>query len=424
VNLLCPCLLLLSLACTGQIRAGLPAPSPAPARPSFEEKLRAARYDLRVGSDGFEGTAAPILAKAIAEARFVGIGEDHLSREIPTFATAVCDQMADEGLFALAMEIGPQLAAFMTGTMEQPDRIERLAAWQKRYPSSVVFLNSRQENDLVSHAAKRVHGPGLQLWGLDQEFLGAAGSLLDAILATAPGPEATAALTALRKQEEHDADLARASGDPAKLFLLAADDQELASAGALLQRQGSPAANDLFSELVRSHEIYVKSGQGDPDANGQRARLLKEHLHQHFVAAEAAGQRGKVLLKFGDWHLYKGFNPLHQRDLGAYLAEVAEGQGERSLNIAVLGAKGVHIEYGGYERLYKAEPFVLDEDEAYRWLKPAIDNQVAGAWTLYDLRQLRFKKFAEGLDMDMQNFLYSYDLLVIIPELTPAQMIE
>ena len=54
---------------------------------------------------------------------------------------------------------------------------------------------------------------------------------------------------------------------------------------------------------------------------------------------------------------------------------MAEGQGERSLHIAVLGAKRVHIGYGGYERPYKTEPFVMAEYDGYRWLKPAFDNQ-------------------------------------------------
>ena len=109
--------------------------------------------------------------------------------------------------------------------------------------------------------------------------------------------------------------------------------------------------------------------------------------------------------------------------MNARLAEVAEGQGERSLHIAVLGAKGVHLGPGGYERPYQTAPFVLDEDDDYRWIKPAIDNQVPGAWTLYDLRSLRFQRFASGLTPEMQSFLYNYHLLVIIPELTPAQMI-
>lgn len=145
VNFSRRCLFALTLACTSALQAQTPTPSPAPARPAFEERLRAARFDLHVGSEGFTGTAAPVLEKAIAEAHFVGIGEDHLSREIPQFATAVCDVMAKQGLSALAMEVGPHLAAFMTSTLGQPDRTGLMAAEQKHYPSSVVFLNSVQE---------------------------------------------------------------------------------------------------------------------------------------------------------------------------------------------------------------------------------------------------------------------------------------
>ena len=130
-----------------------------------------------------------------------------------------------------------------------------------------------------------------------------------------------------------------------------------------------------------------------------------------------------MLLKFGEWHLYKGFNPLHQRDLGNYIAEMADGQGSSSLHICVLGAKGTHMLYGGYNRPAKLEPFVMAEDDDYHWLKPVVDNQVPNAWTLYDLRNLRFQKLG-AVDPDMERVIYGYDLLVIVPELTPANSIK
>jgi hypothetical protein len=60
----------------------------------------------------------------------------------------------------------------------------------------------------------------------------------------------------------------------------------------------------------------------------------------------------------------------------------------------------------------------MDQDDDYRWLKPAIDAQKAGSWTLYDLRKLRFKHL--DLNADWERTVYGYDFLVIIPELTPA----
>ncbi len=402
------------------------APTVLPAKPSLEQKLREARFDLQVGTSGFTGSGAPVLNQAITEAPYVLIGEDHATREIPRFTTAVCDLMAKQGLLALAMEVGPQAAQFVTGTLGKPDRLAEMAALQKRYPSSAAFVDFAQENDLVEHASQAAGKAHFQFWGLDQEFFGAGGWLLDEILATKPGPQATAALQRLRTQEQQAAAQARETGDPSKLFLYVAKDAELAETAALLHKEGSPAANASFHELIVSHEIYLKNSQGDQESNAQRARLLKEHLRQHLEAAAAAGQNGKVLAKFGALHFYKGFNPLQQRDLGNYIAEVADGQGARSLHIAVFGAKGTHIGFAGYGRPYATEPFVLAEVKGFRWLKPLLDNQVQSpdAWTLYDLRRLRFQGLGDAMDADLKSLVYGYDLLVIIPELTPGNVAQ
>jgi hypothetical protein len=403
--------------------AQAPAETAQPQPTAFEQKLRESRYDLRLESGKFLGNAAPVLESAIANAQYVLIGEDHITREIPQFATAVCDLMAPQGLSAMAVEIGPQVAEFVSASFGKPDRLTRMAALIQRYPNSVAFMDVRQENDLVAHCAEVAHAPHFRLWGLDQEFLGSAGWLLDQILATHPGSSATAVITRLKGEEQQDAVHAKATGDPSKLFMFAAPDSELAEAAAVLRREGDAQANVLFGELIESREIYLKNMQGSPESNSQRARLLKSNFRHDMEKAATGDRPQKVLVKFGDWHLYKGINPLHQRDLGNYIAEMADGQGSSSLHICVLGAKGTHREFTGYDQPTKLEKFVMDEDPDYRWLKPAIDNQVPNAWTLYDLRKLRFAKLGP-VDPGMERMIYGYDLLVIVPELTPADLIQ
>jgi len=391
--------------------------------PAFEQKLREARYDLRLENGGFAGNAAPVLEIAIANAQYVLIGEDHITREIPQFATAVCDLMAPQGLSAMAVEVGPQVAEFVSNSFGKPDRLARMAALTHQYPNSVAFMDVQQENDLAAHCAEVSHNSHFHLWGLDQEFVGSAGWLLDQILATHPGLAAATVITRMKGEEQQAAASAKATGDPSKLFLFAVTDSELAEATAVLQREGNPAANALLVELIESHEIYLKNMQGSPESNSQRARLLKTNFQRDLDKATASDRPKKVLVKFGDWHLYKGFNPLHQRDLGNYIAEMADGEGTSSLHICVLGAKGTHREFAGYDQPTRLEKFVMDEDPDYRWLKPAIDNQIPNAWTLYDLRKLRFTKLAT-LEPSMEKLIYGYDLLVIVPELTPADMIQ
>jgi hypothetical protein len=386
---------------------------------ALDQKLREVRFDLRIQDGKITGGGAPVIEKAISGAKYVLIGEDHITHEIPQFAAAVCNIMAPQGLTGMAVEVGPQVAKMVSSSLGKPDRIDRMAALTKQYPDSVAFLNVREENDLVEHCSEVAHHPNFQVWGLDQEFVGSSGWLLDQILATHPGPAATATFTRMKAEEKKTAESAFDTGDPSKLFLFSVSDTELTEAAEVLKREGNAFSNELFRELVESHEIYLKNMQGSPDSNTQRAQFMKQNLQKDLDAAP----RQRVLLKFGDWHLYKGFNPLHQRDLGNYVAEIADGEGSSSLHICVLGAKGTHVGFGGYNRPEKLEPFVLTDDSDYRWIKPAMENQVPNAWTLYDLRSLRFQKLA-NLDQDMERLIYGYDLLVIIPELTPASVIR
>ena len=418
-NFLCVAALLALQFAENQVPTGTAQPQPS----VFERKLREVRYDLRLENGKIVGNAAAVLESAIGNAQYVLIGEEHITREIPQFTSAVCDIMATQGLSAMAVEVGPQAAEFVSSSLGNPDRLARMSSLTQKYPDSVAFLNIRQENDVVGHCAQIASTPHFHLWGLDQEFLGSAGWLLDQILATHPGPAATTTITRLKSEEQRDALRAKETGDPTKLYLYAASDSELTEAAAALRRDGNSAANALFRELVASHEIYLKNLKRSPESNSQRARLLKLNFRLDLEKAAAEDQPQKVLVKFGDWHLYKGLNPLRQRDLGNYIAEVADAQGSTSLHICVLGAQGTHRLYGGYDRPTKLEKFVIDEDHDYRWLKPAVDSQSPNAWTLYDLRKLRFTELGP-VDSDMERMVYGYDLLVIIPEVTPADPIQ
>ncbi|MEO6923419.1 MAG: hypothetical protein ABI142_06300 [Bryocella sp.] len=392
---------------------------------TLEQSLKSVRYDLQVSQQNeLSGSGLPVLSKAVDSAQFVLIGEDHLTMEIPQFVAAVCDLMAPGGLNAMAVEAGPQAAKFVDDSFGKPDRVARIAKLIKQYPDSVAFLNARQENDLAAHCAHASHQSDFQLWGLDQEFLGATGWLLDGILATHPGREAAKAVQHLQIKADQDRVAAAKTGDPSKLFLLQpVDESDLSKTEELLRKQGTPEANSLFRELLVSHKIYRANVEGRHESNSMRAQLLKENLRNNLDKEYAKRMHPRVLLKFGDWHLYKGFNPLHQLDLGDYVAEIADGQGASTLHICILGARGVHALYAGYGRPPALQPFVMDEDRDYRWIKPAMDSQVSSGWTMYDLRKMRFQKIA-GLDPDFSRLIYGYDLLIIVPELHPADMIN
>jgi hypothetical protein len=287
-----------------------------------------------------------------------------------------------------------------------------------RYPDSIAFLDMKQENDLVAHCAEVSHNPNFRLFGLDQEFLGSAGRLLDQILATKLGPLSASVFQRLKKAEQDAAVKAKETGDPLRLFLLSSKDAEMSDATRALEHDGNPKAKALFNEFTLSRAIYHKNLEGHaPESNNERAHMLKRNFRRDM---DLIGRKQKVLVKFGDSHMYKGINEIHQRDLGNYIAEMADGEGSNSLHINVLAAKGTHRIYGGYLRLPRLEPFTLGKDE---WLRVPADNAMAGSWTLFDLRKLRFQKF-RSIDPAMERVIYGYDLLVVAPEFTPADSLE
>lgn len=54
---------------------------------------------------------------------------------------------------------------------------------------------------------------------------------------------------------------------------------------------------------------------------------------------------------------------------------------------------------------------------------PAVKAANQGSRTLYDLRRLRFGHAAD-LDTNLERVVYGYDLLVLIPQITPADSVE
>jgi len=388
------------------------------ATPSFTQALHEARSNLMLKDGHLAGEGARALSNAIAKAHYVALGEDHLTHEIPQFAAALCDAMAPQGLDALAVETGREVGQLVAPKLADGAASAAISALIHKYPDSVAFLNMRDEVDLATHCAK-AGGPAFKFWGLDQEFLGSAGWLLDLIEQQHLTPKAEAKIRALQAEEQRDAEAAARTGDPAALFLFQESDHELAETKEVLKAGGNQAANTIFDELFLSHTIYASHKANRDWSNHARALFLKETFLHDLEDLDNARKPPRVLLKFGEGHLYKGINPLRQRDLGNFVAELADGQGANSLHIAVLGVRGMHRLYAGYRRPTRLEPFTLDLDDDYAWLKPALADLMSSGWTEIDLRRLRFRKL-RGLGPEWERMIYGYDFLILVPELTPA----
>ncbi|WP_439472792.1 hypothetical protein [Brevundimonas sp.] len=391
------------------------------ATPSFSSRLARVITPLEVGPNGLSGAGAPVLTEAVSASRYVMIGETHMTREIPAFTTQICRLMAPGGLTAMAIETGPEAARVIDGAMRSDDRATRVGDFLQANPDGVAFYRGSDEVETAGDCAAAA-GADFELWGLDQEFLGSADHLLQEMLAAEPGPVARAALTDLAAKSQAATAVARASGSPMELFLLSAAQADLDQAAAAIAQDGGTRVQYLFGLLTESRAIYQASQARQGDPNGRRARAMKRTLAAHL--AENPGAR--VLLKFGGWHVYKSLNPLNQRDLGAWVAERADGEGVTALHILVEGVRGELAGYGGVARPARIQAFDVTNDEGADWRKDVLLAQPAdaapGSWMLVDLRRLR----AEGLTSappEWRDLALAYDIAVLAPTFSATSLL-
>ena len=388
---------------------------------TFAKRLAQAGSPLTVQPEGFSGPGAAILSDAIAGSRYVLIGESHFSREIPAFTTNVCRLMAPGGLTAMAVEIGPEAAGVVNALLRAPNREQQISDFMSSHPDAMAFLSGRDEGQTAADCAG-VAGPDFKLWGLDQEFLGASGYLFEQMLAAGPGPLARVQIEALAEQERTAMRAALISGSPGDLFLLKATDAALDQAGKAIDRDGGDRARALFAALRETRAIYQASQSRSGDPNGRRARLMKRTLSTHFAEAPQA----RLLMKFGAYHLYKGYNPLGQRDLGNFVAERADGEGVKSLNVIVTGARGVQAGYNGVGRQVAAHDFDATTGKDSDWSKDVMLARPSGTppgdWFLVDLRRLRGADL-EALTPEWRALIRGYDLAVVAPELSASTVL-
>jgi erythromycin esterase-like protein len=393
----------------------------SPPKDTFAARLEQVRTSLQVDDQGLHGPGATVLADAIANSRYVLLGEDHLSREIPQFTAGVCRLMVPGGLDSLAVEIGPEAAHVVNANLRRGDRVERLSEFLHNHPDAFAFQNGRDESDMAAACAKAA-GARFQIWGLDQEFMGASGYLLEQMLAAKPGSKAKEAIEELARIDRTATEKALASGSAGDLLIYSVSDQQLAKIGRGIRQDGGSRVVALFDALIETRAIYLGQNSDPFASNGRRARLMKRTL-VHYLAKHP--QPARVLFKFGDAHMGKGINGLGQRDLGNFVAERAEGEGVGSLHIAVYGAKGIHALYGGVGRQARNKPFVLTDYPSYAWLKDALPSgpqETGKDWTVIDFQSMRSKMPAD-MDTTWRDVARRYDFVVVAPELTPSSLL-
>jgi hypothetical protein len=398
----------------------LAAPSVRAADAPDGTRIAAARSPISIVGGRLAGAGGEVLRDAFASSQFVLLGEEHGTAEIPRFAGAVFDALAPLGYRTIAVETGPVLTRHLRGWIADPNGTKAFSTFERRFPGTTAFYSWSDEFAFLAGAARRV--PGLRLWGLDQELMGAPGFLFAEMLARHPGRRSRALIAAMNA--ENDADYAHASqtGAPPDAYLMRVPRADLVRLQRSLATDGDAEARRLAASLLATHDIYVDCCNDKAnESNRNRAILMKRTLHDYIGAAPLP----KVLFKFGEEHLYRGLNPVNNYDLGNHLYELGDTDGLKSVGILALGVSGTKTVFGGFGKPWRTAPSDTIGDPRFAYLAPFIAAMYPQGWTLYDLRSFRSHFNGVGIaDRNFRMLTYGYDFLLLIPNVTPDSAID
>jgi len=394
------------------------------ATPTIEERIAASRAPLTIQGGKLAGAGARELIDAVRLATYTAVGEDHGTVEIPAFVDAL-DADPSAGRFdALILETGPSVTPLLQQWIGSGAGAHEAARFERRYPGAIAFYTWRDEFALLKHARART--PSLHLIGIDQELMGAAGILFDLAAAGDVSPAIRAHLHSLSDRDRAATQAAFKSGNPFDFFMMSAPQRDLDALQNALAAEHDSGAKIYVDRLLESRAIYVNCcGNKASQSNRDRAKLMKAAFSGSKAGA-IIRRGGRLLLKFGAEHLYRGLNPLHNNDFGNYVSEAADANGKRSVNILVLGVAGEQLKFAGAGRWERHRYSLYDADHAiYSSLRPLADAMYSNAWTIFDLRKLRPRFDSLKIaDYNFEKVVFGYDFLVLIPRTTADQPLE
>ena len=384
--------------------------------------LIANRHPITLQEERLAGEGGRWLVEEGLRARFFLVGEEHGVGQLPGVVQALLRELRPGGFNTFAIEVSPLQGGRLDVMTRAPNRSAALDSLFTSWFTMIPFYSLAEERKLLEFAMSPQDAlPPMRIWGLDYDVSGDRMYLRE--LEHLAPPAGRAAVQ--RARELADSGFAHfiARGDPSRAFAWSAPDSIFAALRAAFGNSPPPRAAkiiEVFERTARINRLFL-SGRGY-QSNLDRSAYLRQNFAAELAAAEAAGQRPRVLFKFGGSHMMRGFNYTHTLDIGTAAAVTAEARGERSFGLLVVGGTGTRtarmaIQKGQYEPIGTAEIDGVN----YAWLRPALPDS---GWVVFDMRAVRLAYFssrrAQPLTPIQDRFFHAYDAIVVLTGSTPA----
>lgn len=365
-------------------------------------------HEIEVQENKLEGDGSEIIREALVGSQFVLIGEQHGIEEVGHFTDIVFKECQDLDYRYLALEVSPMMAGEMQRRVP-----EGLDAWKQfalRYPFGVAFYDNGQDYSMLKNGVD--HGT---IWGLDQVFIAESRILMSRLVEVATSDQQKSMAEKYRQIGEEEAQTAMQSMQMTDLLLFKMTDSLLTEFRQVFA--GHAEAIEILYEIEKSRDIYQAYFDKNYYGNNKlRIDLMKEHFLSYYAKAqEKDGAAPKVVLKFGAYHMYRGFSPVQMLDLGNLTHELAVINGHHTVSFGFMGLKGASS-----NPMTGVQDFD-NSDAMDPHLAEALDQkELSGGYYLVDFRPLRYRNLSKLKD-DLVDRIHAFDFGVFVPVAKPLE---
>jgi DNA-binding MarR family transcriptional regulator len=369
---------------------------------AFAELARQHQYSMSEEDGVFSGPGWGLISERVARAQQVLIGEDHFTSEIPRFSGAI----AGIGTFDhFYIEVDPFSTRIIERSIREMDAAQRLE-FRRTYGDLYSFYALEPEYTLLEQL---VEG-GAGLLGSDQVVMFDDRLIFQDWIARTGNEQARQIYRHITQQSrERFERLLENPEEPdfSSLYFMTPEftgDLERLSALELSDEERA-----MVEAMQRSVDIYQRQ------SHRTRVQLLKHQLMVDYPIWIGS----RTLFKYGANHMARGESFLTVQDIGALVAELSEATYQESLHVMIIGESGAQgSPFRGFP------PSLIDVNSFYlKHLQPFFPLTTGEDWAVFDLLPLRRAQQRGELAIEDTNLLRSikgFDLLVLIPEVTPA----
>ena len=375
---------------------------------ALETQLSAHAHTIRIAVGDLAGPGGDLLKAAMGNVQFVALGEEHNTRAIPAFTTALFEGLHKRhGFHYLALEEGPYVGQLLSRFARTRGR-EAALALGLRHPNA-FHMYTVEELRMIGDIGRVSTAQGDALWGLNQEF----GASHVYLRLTEIAPNDAAKLVAgelLNQALAYEAERFQKNTHYLAQVARPGDFERLR--GAFAPEPGSEA-DRLIAQTALSHRIYAPYAANPPPASEvfhasglERETNMKHLFAEQYRAATAKGDSlPKVVVKSGALHLYRGLSERTELyTLGNFLSELAIFNGKESFHLWVT---------------------VVRVDVREGFLAPFAAAARPSENTLFDLRPLQpgaARNTLPNLDPQLRRLIMGYDALVLLRDGEPGSI--